>query len=71
LRVDSDGRLEHKKDHARDHGCDSHANGLLAISRIRARRIGSRRHTVENLHYRRLPWWHLWRVADKVGVAAP
>ena len=27
--------------------------------------------TVEKLHNLRLPWWHLWRVADKVGAATP
>ena len=26
---------------------------------------------VEKLHNLRLPWWHLWRAADKVGAATP
>ena len=27
--------------------------------------------TVERLHKLRLPWWHVWRAAEKVGVATP
>ena len=27
--------------------------------------------TVEKLHKLRLPWWHVWRAADKIGAATP
>ena len=27
--------------------------------------------TVEKLHKLRLPWWHVWRAAEKVGAATP
>jgi threonine dehydrogenase-like Zn-dependent dehydrogenase len=27
--------------------------------------------TVETIHKLRLPWWHVWRAADAVGVATP
>ncbi len=27
--------------------------------------------TVEKIHKLRLPWWHVWRVADKLGAATP
>ena len=27
--------------------------------------------TIEKLQRARLPWWHVWRAADKVGAAAP
>jgi threonine dehydrogenase-like Zn-dependent dehydrogenase len=27
--------------------------------------------TVEKLHKLRLPWWHVWRAAEKVGAAPP
>jgi threonine dehydrogenase-like Zn-dependent dehydrogenase len=27
--------------------------------------------TIEKLHNLRLPWWHLWRAADKFGAATP
>jgi threonine dehydrogenase-like Zn-dependent dehydrogenase len=27
--------------------------------------------TLEKLHRARLPWWHVWRAADKLGAASP
>jgi threonine dehydrogenase-like Zn-dependent dehydrogenase len=27
--------------------------------------------TVEKIHKLRLPWWHVWRAADKLGAATP
>jgi hypothetical protein len=33
--------------------------------------LGLAVNTVEKLHYVRLQWWHLWRVAHKVGAATP
>jgi threonine dehydrogenase-like Zn-dependent dehydrogenase len=27
--------------------------------------------TIEKLHRARLPWWHVWRAADKLGAATP
>ena len=31
----------------------------------------SRSSTVEKLRKLRLPWWHVWRAAEKVGAATP